>query len=203
MKHVPHNVKGKLREIEVRYGHDKRDRRGKKFSMATLRVAEIDRLLVSRYGHVLPDDDAGRDDARIMVHHLAQISGDAPKRIAAWISARCRWMSPDEAETLTAAAISKPIRWRAPTAGAAFRLLDAERTALRITTMAPVDVSEAEMAKRRKDRDRERKAAKRRAAGAQPRKQYEAGATGHGKPWIAAGISRASWYRKQAVKVVQ
>jgi hypothetical protein len=204
MKHVPHNVKGKLREIQVRYGSDLRNRKaGRKVSKATLRCAELDRLYRSRYGDELPDDDAGRDDARIMVHHLAQISGDPLPRLTAWLAVWAPWMPTDEAVTLIGAATSRPIRWRADTLGVLLRLTDAERTRLKIKMIRPIDVTMEQLIERGKVRDRERKAAKRRAAGAQPRKQYEAAATGHGKPWIAAGMSRAAWYRKQAAKVVQ
>jgi hypothetical protein len=191
---TPQTVKAKHHEIAVRYK--------RVVSMATIRAAEIDRLVVARYGHELPDDDSGRDDVRLMVHHLAQISGDAHRRITTWIAKRAPWMSPLEAGRLTEAALAKPLRWRAEKLGEAFRLTDAERTRLKIRTIAPIDVTPAEIAKRRKQRDRERKAAARRAAGAQQRKQYEAAAVGHGKPWIAAGVSRASWYRRQSERVV-
>jgi hypothetical protein len=197
MRPEPNIVKAKKREIQVRY------RNGKRW-FAALRVAEITRLLESRYGATLPDDDAGAADARIMAHHLAQTSDeDGPRRIAIWLARWAQWMSPAAVEALITAATTKPIRWRAKTAGVAFRLVDAERTRLKITTIAAIDVTAAELAKRRKQRNRERMAAARRAKGMKPRKQYEAAAAGRGKPWITAGMSRASWYRKRNAKVMQ
>ena len=205
MKPHPELVKAKKREIAVRYASDLRNRKSERTggAMATLRVAEIDRLLVSRYGAQLPDDDAGLDDARIMVHHLAQISGDARKRIAAWIALRAPWMSPAHQGHLTAAAISKPLRWCADTAAKEFGLLDVDRTRLRIKTIRAIDVTKAEMTKRRKQQAQARKAKQRREAGAILRKQYEAAAVGHGNPWLAAGVSRATWYRRQRLTVTQ
>jgi hypothetical protein len=60
-------IKAKRREIAIRYRQGKKPR---PFSMAALRCAELNRLWADRYGAALPDDDAGRDDARITAHHL-------------------------------------------------------------------------------------------------------------------------------------
>ncbi|WP_407194388.1 hypothetical protein [Bradyrhizobium sp. STM 3566] len=186
---APHIVKAKKREIQVRYR--------RKFNYAPVRVAEIDRLLVSRYGQHLPNDDAGRDDALVMVHHLAQISGDAPARISRWLAKRAPWMPPDEIEALMTRVFGKPIRWRAPTLGKRMQLTYAERCRLRITTIAAIDISQAEVEARRAESKRLAKEAKRRKAGVKPRATYEAASIGRGEPWIAEGMSRATWYRRQ------
>jgi hypothetical protein len=199
-KPAPKLVKAKLHEIDVRYGTARAERTSG--CRAVFRVAEIDRLVVARYGRELPDDDAGRDDVRLMVHHLAQISGDAHRRITTWIAKRAPWMSPLDAGRLTDAALAKPLRWRAEKLGEAFRLTDVERTELKIRTIAAIDITPAELAERRKQHDRDRKAAARRAGGAQQRNQYEACSMGHGKPWITAGVSRSTWYRRQSERVV-
>ena len=48
---------------------------------------------------------------------------------------------------------------------------------------------------RRRDRDRKRDEARRRAAGAVDRATYEANSASRQKPWESLGMSRASWYR--------
>jgi hypothetical protein len=48
---------------------------------------------------------------------------------------------------------------------------------------------------RRKERDRLRKASKRRAKGVTPRAVYEANSLSRTKPWVQLGISRAKYYR--------
>jgi hypothetical protein len=42
-----------------------------------LRRKELQRLFLFRWGPTLPDDDAGRDDATVMAHTIAQLPGDA------------------------------------------------------------------------------------------------------------------------------
>ncbi|MCK1707622.1 MULTISPECIES: hypothetical protein [unclassified Bradyrhizobium] len=195
----PQIVKAKKREIQVRH------RNGRKFSMAPVRVAEFDRLLDHRYGRVLPDDDAGREDAKIMVHHLVQIGGTTLPhvRAGAWLARRAPWMRPAETEALVAAALAKPLRYRADTMGKLVRLTWAERKKLKIGTIWAFDITRAEAAaeialiKRKARRDR------RRAKGVKPRHEYEAAAIGHGKPWIAQGVSKATWYRQQAKPALQ
>jgi hypothetical protein len=196
MRPAPHIVKAKKREIAVRH------RNGRVVNMATLRMPDINRLIAHRFGSQLPDNETGRLFVRIAVHHLAQISGEGQPRILAWIAHRAPWMREDETDDLLDAAFSKPIKWRSKTLGEMVKLTDAERTALSITTIAPIDVTTAELKKRRKEKSRERQAARRRAAGAIPRKKYEAGSISHAQPWIAAGMSRSTWYRKQQVSPV-
>jgi hypothetical protein len=184
-----HIVKAKLHEISVRYR--------KPVSMAAIRCAEIDRLVESRYGAALPADDAGRDDVWIMVHHLAQVSGDGHARIVAWLARRAPWMPPSEREALVTNVFAKPVRWRAITLGEKFRLTSVERSQLGIKTIAACDMTKAESDAARENRKRLAKRAQRRRDGVKPRQEYETSAIGHGKPWIAAGVSKATWYRRQ------
>jgi hypothetical protein len=51
--------------IRRRYDTARRDRKREPVSMAALRVGDLKRLFISRYGRELPDDDAGRDDALV------------------------------------------------------------------------------------------------------------------------------------------
>ncbi len=50
---------------------------------------------------------------------------------------------------------------------------------------------------RRKIKDRERAQRRRRALDAKPRAEYEANSLSQIKPWLTAGVSRATWYRRQ------
>ncbi|WBL82304.1 hypothetical protein I3J27_18400 [Bradyrhizobium xenonodulans] len=187
---APHIVKAKKREIQIRH------RNGRKFSMAPKRLAEIDRLLVHRYGRELPDDDAGRDDALIMLHHFAH-GGDALNRMTAWMARRAPWMPPGEANALIDRVFAKPIKWGAETMGKRLRLTWAERTKLKIGTVWAFDITREEAAAIQAQTRRISREAKRRLKGAKPRHEYEASAIGHAKPWIAEGISKATWYRRQ------
>jgi hypothetical protein len=66
----PATVRAKRREIACRYKNSKKEF-SEPFSMAKQRVAELRRLFVARYGNQLPDDDAGRGDAKLMIDHIA------------------------------------------------------------------------------------------------------------------------------------
>jgi hypothetical protein len=185
-------VKARHREIARRY---KRERPA--FSMAALRCAEINRLLVSRYGPTLPDDDAGRDDARIMAHHLARLAGDPHQRVGKWLVEHAPWQSATERAAMIEDVTTKPRKWRADKLAARLGLQDEERARLNIRTIGATDVSKAERTKRRKDAAREAKAAHRRGTGATPRAEYEASSIARQQPWIIIGISRRTWYRRR------
>jgi hypothetical protein len=171
-------------------------------TITTLRVAELRRLFQARYGHVLPDDDAGRDDVLIMANHLAR-GQDAERRIALWLGLWAPWMSKQEIIAIATKVIAKPIRWRADKLGIRLRLTEAERTRLGITTIGSVEVTKAERLARRRQRTRQRVLRLRRAKGVKPRADYEANSLTRNKPWKRLGMSRRSWYRAGKPAVAQ
>lgn len=75
------------------------------------------------------------------------------------------------------------------------RLRNDDRVAHRLYNTPPIDLTKAQLAEMRKQRNRERKRLARREAGAQLRGAYLAQFQ---KPWIAEGISRRTWYRRKA-----
>jgi hypothetical protein len=68
-----------------------------------------------------------------------------------------------------------------------------ERDSWGLTTIGAVNDTPVARKKRRKAKARDREAKRRRVNGATPRSESKA----RTKPWIAAGMSRASWWRKQ------
>jgi hypothetical protein len=164
-------------------------------SITALRIAELRRLFLHRYGRILPDDDAGRDDALIMAHHIARRQGDARKRIQSWIELQAPWMAKDEMATLIDHVVARPLKWRADKLAPRLRLTEAERRQLRICTIGCVDLTKQERELARKVRHRQTDRARRRATGAKPRAEYETNSVNRTKPWLALGISRATWYR--------
>jgi hypothetical protein len=163
-------------------------------SIAVLRIAELRRLYRHRYGYSLPEDDAGRDDAEIMAHHLAK-RPDAERNITLWLGLWCPWMAGTEVAIMTAKVISKPLRWRADNLAARLNLTEAERQRLRIRTIGAIDLTKEQRKARRREQDRLRRRRKLRARGAQPRGEYEANSLTRRKPWERLEMSRASWYR--------
>lgn len=70
-----------------------------------------------------------------------------------------------------------------------FQITDSEQAELRTV------ISKGMAQERRRDRDRKRDEARRRAAGAVDRETYESQSLSRQKPWEVFGMSRASWYR--------
>jgi hypothetical protein len=70
-----------------------------------------------------------------------------------------------------------------------------------VTTMTPINETAVERRDRvreaKRARDRERQRRKRAALGMQQRPAYEATSLTKARPWEAAGMSRATWYRKR------
>lgn len=184
----------KHREIAERHRRKAKACREKRpFNIAVLRVAEIDRWFAHRYGgtsYVLPDDDAGRDDAFVMVTHLAQCP-IAPKRIReSWLKRATPWMSAEERERLLA---RKTLKFSADKLAWRLGVTYALRKDLDLRSIGACDVSKAERVLLRKVKDRLRKQEKRRAEGAKP----QAESASRTKPWEAEGISKATYYRRR------
>ncbi|MEH2589872.1 hypothetical protein V1273_003711 [Bradyrhizobium sp. AZCC 1721] len=182
------------REIDVRY----RNAEKRPPSMARLRCGDLKRLFVHQYGYVLPDDDAGRDDARIMLHHLAMLPGERRRPMASWLRIWAPWMVLEEASRLVDAVLAKPIRWRADTLAKRLGLTAAVRSELGITTIGAIDLLKAEREEARNARSLQRRVKKRRKRGVQPRDEWLAQhSKERTKPWEAEGVSRRTWFRRR------
>ena len=51
---------------------------------AYFRLTELERLFTSRYGSILPDDEAGRGDLFVAFNHIAYRSGDGMRQLLGW-----------------------------------------------------------------------------------------------------------------------
>ncbi len=183
----------KRRTIRARYRAAARDQRrtNPATRMAWLRLAEMERLFAHRYGCTLPDDDAGRDDLELALHHIAGAGIDVAHRCVSWARLWAPWMSKDAAKALAEQVIASLLHFRAAPLGRRLRLTKAERAVLKIRTIRAIDATEAPaQRKRRLDRDRKAKQrAEARAARPEPISRT--------KPWEAEGISRRTWYRRK------
>jgi hypothetical protein len=169
--------------------------RVKGFDLNLKREAEIARLFTYRYGgedYVLPDDDAGRDDALLMVHHQVKLA-HGMARARNWLTTRCPWMCSEEAEQIIARAHAQDWSFVADDLAERLGLTFAHRNALGITTIGAVDLDKAGRKSLRKVKDREYQATKRLSSGVTPRRL----SLSHTKPWVADGISRRTWERRR------
>ena len=182
------------RQQEI-YRRRRKRKRATPLQFAAIRVRELERIFHYRYGEALPNDDAGRADAKIVAHHLAHLSNPGP-RIRRWVGAWCPWISALELEAIAKDPFPDTFRYKADRLAWMLRLTKNERAELKITTIGAIDFTAAERARQRKQRDKAAKRKKRRAAGFLTRRQYLAKIV-VGKPWEAADISRATYYRKR------
>jgi hypothetical protein len=180
-------------------------KRSKSETIRRVRLGDLRRYIRDRYGPVLPDDDAGRED---LFELLLPISiGPTPARIMAnVIAVQAPWISEAEARGLTERILAMPERDRRPTPaelGKRLNLHNAERERLRLWTIRPADMSKVQMVEHRKAKQRARMQRRRRAAGKQTRAAYIASSLAKKKQWETEGISRATWYRRQRKTVRQ
>ncbi|MGJ4961577.1 hypothetical protein [Bradyrhizobium sp. HKCCYLRH3061] len=191
-KPPPRSVKAiRHRLIAAKYRAAARDKQDRpKRLMGNLRMREFERLLKHRDGRHLPADEHGRNYVMIAFHHIAVAGVDVVERCRGWAAVWAPWMPPEEAEALAHMAAGDPQRYKAARLGELLGLTDVERTALKIRTIWACDVAETP-AERRKRKDRERKREDR--AGKPKRVPLS-----QTEPWKAAGISRATYYRRKA-----
>lgn len=166
--------------------------------LVALRLNDLAKLFRGRYGHVLPDDDAGRDDLAVAVNHLACLP-HPQKPIDCWLEIWAPWLTVKERKAIVSEALMNPMRWKADALAWRLRLTAADRAALGITTIGAIDENKAARKKRRKAQARKRMTAHRKASGSISRKTYEDQSVEQAMPWIAEGISRRTWYRRRLV----
>jgi hypothetical protein len=104
------------------------------------RVNELERLFSGRSGSILPDDDAGREDAAVLLDHLAGLD-DFHSRADGFLNARTPWMSDQERTFLKQQTIRSSRYWTASELGEHLRLQPTERSAYRTWSIRPVDAS--------------------------------------------------------------
>lgn len=182
-------IRAKHWEIACRYSRKAWDpcekkRRGRPTLMMKVRLRELERLFYSRWGATLPDDDAGRDDLKVAAHHIAAVYRNPGEHIPAWVGQWAPWLSDAECAALVATVTANPLKWTADKLAWRMRLTDAERTALKITTIGAIDCGKAARAKRRLQRNSAAKRERRREGGVCPApntKAHQQGAQGRGK----------------------
>jgi hypothetical protein len=164
--------------------------------LVALRLADLATLFRSRYGRELPDDDAGRDDLRIALNHLACLAHPR-SHITNWIEIWAPWLTAAEQRDLVPPILANPQRYKADALAWRLRLTMEQRTVLGITTIGAIDMPKAQRSKRRREYQRKWQAGKRRKQGMKPRKMYEEQSISRAQPWKLEGVSRATWYRRK------
>lgn len=163
------------------------------FRLEIKRLREIEAIIELRHGRFVDTDD-GYSYAEAVALSLAG------QDLTAW----CRYWTPlvDAAMVaqIGARADKRKRMLGADDCAALLCVTMAERTALDLRTIGACDVTKEERdaisLERKRQRDRDRQAARREADGRKSRAEYEAGSISRMKPWEAMGMSRATWHRK-------
>lgn len=189
-------------EIALRYGAAKRaakeaNKGRQKAPFLSLRLSELERLARYSFGANVPDTSSGRAAITAMLEYVARING---REVALqWIHSRAPWASREAAAMVERAIDAKvqtadELAWR-------IGLSWQDRSRLRIRTIGAVGTTTQTRKGLRKAANTKAKADLRRAAGAMPRAQYEAQSKSQNQPWVALGLSRATWYRRGSPSV--
>jgi hypothetical protein len=165
-------------------------------AIVTLRMAELFRLFVHRYGSApLPDDDAGRDDLKLLFQVLST-TGDAPRRMVDVARTWAPWVLPDERTALVDEITAHPRRFKADTIAARLGITDEIRTLLKLRTIGAIDKPAEQRTAERREQQRLAKEQQRRAVGVPTIAEARA-ARKRKQPWVEAGIPRSTWYRRR------
>jgi hypothetical protein len=164
--------------------------------MRCLRLGNLRTLFRDRYGPILPDDDAGREDLRELLLPVS-LGREAEHKLHNIIETWAPWMDVSERFDLIALIERTPAydrRVKATTLGKRLRVTGEERERLRLWTIAPFDLTDKQLKEQREAKHRARMQRRRRAAGSKPRDQ----SLNKLKPWETAGVSRRTRFRNQA-----
>ena len=165
-------------------------------AIVTFRMAELFRVFNHRYGAApLPDDDAGRDDLKLMFQVLSTTSSPGYRMFdvaGTWAP----WFPPDELAALVADVVSHPRRFKADTIAARLGITAETRALLELRTIGAIDKPATERAAERREQQRLSKERKRRAAGVTSIAEARALRVKQ-EPWKTAKISRSTWYRRR------
>jgi hypothetical protein len=192
------NKSGK--QINVRIGGKAKTKpklgRKRPVPFATIRCREIDVYFTDRYGMVLPDDDAGREDVQIMLNHIAyRQAADRQWLMNDWLDRRAPWLCGAERAACIAKAFRNPIRYTSDTLAEKLGLTFARRERLGIHSIGAIDMPKEAREELRKIKARDRDRNTRRKAGCMTRTEYEANSVKRRAK--AEGISTRTWYRRQ------
>jgi hypothetical protein len=186
---TPEQIAARKSEIAKRYKRAAADarKRNRSRGMAAIRLSELTRWLDDTFGQgvELEPNAQGELILRVFAHHLAGLP-DAGRRISTWMAAYTPWLGIRSQERLIREAVNCPIKWSADKLAWKIRLSDEQRTRLKIRTIGAYDFTKGQRQARSKA-NRAKRDATRRPRTTQP----------VGQPWLALGISRRTWYRRQ------
>jgi hypothetical protein len=171
---------------------------GRHFSITQLRVRDIRQLASHRYAFA-SESPASIIMVEALAHHLALLPGDPRKRIAQFLDHEARWYGIERFDDLLEELKETRKWWKAAALGWHLKLTIHEREKLGIVTIEAAGVSPEQRKEMNREKRKQRAAADRLSKGSKPRAEWLAEHSA--KPWIAEGISRRTWRRRQCAQV--
>jgi hypothetical protein len=176
-------------------------------TLRRLKFGDLKRLLQRRYkGRCFPEgDDAALDDLELLLILVSlgrqSKSQSISDKMLFEVEEVAPWLAKEDADAMIDHIMRMPVaeRRRLTTAeaiGKRVNLRYEEREAFGFWSIAPADISPTALADRRKAKNRARSMRARRKAGAISRKQYLSKSKSQSEPWKAAGMAKATWYRR-------
>jgi hypothetical protein len=186
---------------EAKYGRRSRSR--PPYNFARHRINEIEKLIRHRHDGVAPDTDDADRYVWVVAQHMGHISRETVEtELLRWCERWAPDFPADQITEIASRAAKNPHKFTADKLAQSLGLKEAEREALKITTIGAVDCSAEQRAAKRAEKKRVRECQRarrqRRAQGKPSRAEYEATSLSETKPWERRGISRSTWYRRQA-----
>lgn len=192
-----------------------------RYSRAGHRLRELELIVTYRHHGIIP----ATDDADFYLEPIAQcfrkiltdngklVSVNTPnhfeincgvvmKRFGFWLETWAPHVTTDHAADVVRRVLAQRRKLDADDdLGAKLRLSHADRNRLNIRTIGSFDVDRKSRRKlqkiKKRERDRIDALKRRRAKGAVPRAEYQAGSLSGARPWIEMKISRATYYRRR------
>jgi hypothetical protein len=161
-------------------------------------LGDVRTITWDRYGRIIPDDDAGEPDLKVLMRLHALHPTHGAQQVRNLLEDRAPWMTEDEKQMMISDHTGLDPRYlRIPELREMIQLSLADRERLGIKMVRPIDLTDEEFAQYQKDRKNAKRRARRLKAGMKPRDHYESNSISQMRPWELAGFSRATWYRRR------
>ncbi|MDE3811656.1 hypothetical protein I7I49_15375 [Sinorhizobium meliloti] len=171
-----------------------------KFQIQIQRMREIENVIEHRHGTIIPDPEDTDDRSTCLAYVEAAAYTASGQRMTDWCARWAPWISSDDLNAIVERCRTRKKMLRPDDVAKLISVTFAERSKLGLKTIGACDMTEAArraLAKQiKRANDRERQKVKRESAGRKGRESWlEENSLSRTKPWDAAGVSRATWYR--------
>ncbi|MER8567603.1 hypothetical protein NKH85_17185 [Mesorhizobium sp. M0924] len=191
-------------KLALGHGRANRRKKGGAFSLALAQLREIEKIVTSRYGQIVPETDDSDVFIKAALYainaHCHKVDADFEKSARGWCARWAPWALP-KAGTVIRPILNDLVRRKhmlgAQPVANLLRVGFLERERLQLFTIGAFDISEVTRKRIVKDRKRKRDKARQAAIRVACGRQNRASSLAQIQPWLAEGISRRTWFRRR------